>query len=281
MFDYTLYQIGRAIVSNVPLRPAYKIAEFFSDAHYLFADKDKRIVGANLKAIFPEKTDKDIFRMRRQMCRNFAKYLVDFFRMGKIDQRFMDKYVKLENLHYFDELLKEGKGVIALSAHLGNWELGAAVLGYLGYPLWVVALEHKDPRVNEFFNCQRNLNNVQVIPFGKAARQCLRILSENKLLALVGDRDFSEKGVESDFFGKPCLFPQGPAALALKTGASIVPTLSIRLKDDSFVLKIEKPIRPSAGDSLLSLTNAYKTVIEGYIRQYPEQWYMFRRFWIE
>jgi len=144
-----------------------------------------------------------------------------------------------------------------------------------------VALEHKDPRVNGFFNRQRNLNNVQVIPFGRAARQCLRNLAENKLLGLVGDRDFSEKGVESDFFGKPSLFPQGPAALALKTGASIVPTLSIRQKDGTFVLKIEKPIRPAAGDTILSLTNAYKSVLEKYIRQYPEQWYMFRRFWRE
>ncbi len=281
MFDYSLYRIGGIIVNNIPLAAAYKVAAFFSDVHYLFADKDRRVIGGNLKVIFPDKPDKEIFKIRRQVCRNFAKYLVDFFRMDKIDQRFIDKYVKLENLHYFDELLKQGKGVIVLSAHLGNWELGAAVMGYLGYPFWAVALEHKDPRVNDFFNRQRNSKNVQVIPFGRAARQCLRKLSENKLLGLVGDRDFSEKGITADFFGKPCLFPQGPAVLALKTGACIVPTLFIRQKDDTFVFKIEKPIQPVNGATVLSLTNAYKSVIEEYIRQYPEQWYMFRRFWIE
>jgi KDO2-lipid IV(A) lauroyltransferase len=126
---------------------------------------------------------------------------------------------------------------------------------------------------------------VHVIPFGKAAKQCLNVLRENKILGLVGDRDFGNKGIVLDFFGKPTLFPEGPAAFSLKTGAAIVPGFMLRNTDDSFVFRLEKPIefQPS-GDKerdTQELIRRYKMIFEDYIRRYPEQWYMFRRFWME
>lgn len=111
------------------------------------------------------------------------------------------------------------------------------------------------------------------------------ILRENKLLALVGDRDFSEKGIVLDFFGKPAVFPQGPTALSLKTGAEIIPGFMLRNKDDSFTLKFEKPLKfISTGNKeadLVGLTAQYKSIFEDYIRRYPDQWYVFRKFWKE
>jgi len=124
------------------------------------------------------------------MFRNFAKYLVDFFRFPLIDRAYISRYISIKNLKYIDESANMGKGVILLTAHLGNWELGGLVLGVLGYKIWAVALPHKNKKVNEFFNQQRESKGITVIEFGKAARTCLKVLKEKKLLALVGDRDF-------------------------------------------------------------------------------------------
>lgn len=285
MFNYILYRIGQFIALTLPLKIAYKIAIFFSDLHYIFADKDRWAVKENLKVIFPEKSDREIRKIRIRMFRNFAKYLVDFFRFSKLDVKYIKRNIQIENIHYLDEALSKGKGAIALSAHLGNWELGGVVVPLLEYPLWAVALPHKDWRVNNFFNFQRESKGLKVIPLGKAVRLCLNILKENKIVALVGDRDFTEKGVVLDFFGRPTFLPEGPAAFSLKTGAVIVPVFMVRNKDDTFTLRIEKPLEFTPTDNknndLTELIIRYKTIIEDYIRKYPDQWYMFRKFWIE
>lgn len=284
MFNYLLYRIGQFIALHLPLKLGYKIAMFCSDTHYIFADKDRRLVKENLKAIFPEKSDKEIRRIRIVMFHNFAKYLVDFFRFEKIDEEYIKKNIRIENIRYFDQALSKGRGVIVLSAHLGNWELGGVVVAVSGYPFWVVALPHKYKKVDEFFNFQRESKGIKVIPLGKAARKSLDVLKENKILALAGDRDFAENGIVLDLFGKPTLFPRGPAALSLRTGASIVPAFMLRNKDDGFTLRMEKPIEFSPTGNkerdLRGLIAIYKIIFEDYIRKYPDQWYMFRRFWI-
>jgi KDO2-lipid IV(A) lauroyltransferase len=285
MFNYSLYRTGQFIAFFSPLKIAYKLAIFFSDLHYIFADKDRKTVRENLKAIFPEKTESQICKIRKSMFRNFAKYLVDFFRFEKLNKEYINKHIRIENIHYFDEALSKRKGAIVLTAHFGNWELGGVVIALLGYPFWAVALPHKDKRVDNFFNFQRESKGVKVIPLGRAVKTCLDILRKNELLALVGDRDFSEKGIVLDFFGKPSLFPEGPAAFSLKTGASILPGFMLRNEDDTFTLRIEKPIEftPSGNHKkdVTEIILRYKIIFEDYIRKYPDQWYMFRKFWIE
>lgn len=287
MVNYFLYQVGKFIALSLPLKISYKIAVFVSDLNYLFAFSDRKAVKENLKAIFPAKSDSEIHKIRRRMFRNFAKYLVDFFRFSKLDTEYIKKRIKIENIEYFDHALSQNKGVITLTAHLGNWELGGIVVALSGYPLWVVALPHKNKKVDRFFNSQRENKGIHVIPFGRAARLCLNSLRENKIVALVGDRDFGEKGIAVDFFDKKTLLPPGPAVLALKTQTTIIPGFMVRNPDDTFTLKMEKPIECGA-DGMTSKENnisriitLYKTTIEDYIRKYPDQWYMFKRFWQE
>lgn len=283
MFNYIIYRIGQFIALVLPLKAAYAIAVGISDLHYIFAFGDRRIVAENLKAIFPEKTGRQIRRIRIRVFRNFAKYLVDFFRFAKLDREYVKKHIRIENSHYIDEATSKGKGVVVVTAHLGNWELGGAVIALVGYPFWVVVRPHKSKKVDDFFNSHRENKGLKVIPLGKAARQCFRVLKNNQLLGLVADRDFANKGVVLDFFGRPTLFPEGPAELALKTGAPIVPGFMIRNDDDACTLKICKPIEhslSSSPDDLKKLMRSYISVIEEAIKKYPEQWYMFRRFWL-
>lgn len=285
MLSHYLYRFGQFIALSLPLKFVYGFAVFLADLHYSFAFGDRRSVQANLRIIFPDKSIRDLRKISRAVFRNFAKYLVDFFRFQNLDLRYIDKNIKLENLHNFDQALAKGKGVIVLSAHLGNWELGGVVIAQLGYPFWVVALPHKNKKVNEFFDGQRNAKGVKVIAMGKAVRSCISEIRKNHMVALVGDRDFTEKGIVIDFFGKPMHFPEGPGALSLMTGAAIVPGFMFRNPDDSFTLRIEKPVEfYPCGDKekdLVGLITTYKKVMEDYIRKYPEQWYVFRKFWAQ
>lgn len=285
MYNYFLIRLGQLIVLSFPLKIAYSIAVFISDINYLFAKADKEAVGENLKVIFPQKSDSQIKQIQKNIFRNFAKYLTDFFRFSKMDLGYIEKYITIENKSYLDQALAKGKGVIVVSAHMGNWELGAVIVSLLGYPFSAVALPHKNRQINNFFNHQRQIKNIKVIPLGKAVRQCLNVLRNNEVLALAGDRDFTEKGIVLDFFGKPTIFPEGPAAFALKTGAVLMPGFTYRNDLDRFVLRFEKPLEFSpSGDKnqdLKYLIENYKNIFQDYIRKYPEQWCMFRRFWVE
>jgi lauroyl/myristoyl acyltransferase len=288
MISFLLYKLGELLACSMPLTWAYAVAVVFSDLRFFVAGQDRKLVMANLRVIFPEKSVAELREIRRCMFNNFAKYLVDFFRSPCNKSNYYTKFTRVEGFEYFDQALAKGKGVVVLTAHIGNWEMGGQVIGRNGYDFWVVALPHVNKYVNRFFDGRRETGGMKVIPFGKAARLCLQLLKQNKLIGLVGDRDFSnERGIIVDFFGKPTYLPKGPAALAIATGAPIVAGFMIRNPDDTFTLKIQQPIEPAPGQKasnegdIRELIGRYKTVIADFIRKYPEQWFMFRQFWTE
>ncbi len=285
MIFYLLYKMGAFIALHLPLKLAYKVAVFFSDLHYLFANKDRAVVTANLKAIFPDRSRSEISSMRLATFRNFAKYLVDFFRFPLLNKEYIKRRLCFGNLHFIDEALAKGKGAIILTAHIGNWELGGVGMALSGYQIGAVALPHRHKSVDNFFNLQRQEKGLIVMPLGRAARGCLKLLQKNNIVALVGDRVFNVSGVQTDFFGRPTRLPAGPAAFSLKTGAPIIPGFVVRNQDDTFTLMFEKPIEYAPTDDrdkdIMQIVSKYKAVIEAYIRRYPEQWFMFRKFWTE
>ncbi|MDP8265540.1 MAG: lysophospholipid acyltransferase family protein [Candidatus Aceula meridiana] len=283
MIQYYLYKIGQFWVRRLPIKLAYRIAGCISVFKYYLSAKDRRAVKNNLEVIFPGR--KDVSHIARDVFRNFGKYLVDFFRMpGLVDEDYISKNIKVDNLEYLKNALKRNKGVVLLTAHLGNWELGGFVLSKLGYSMIAVALPHKERTVNDLFNAQRETEGMIVVPNNVGIRECIKGLNENKLVALLGDRDFNANGEVLDFFKKQTVIPRGPAAFAVKTGAAIIPGFLVRLEDDTFHLKLEEPIIPSSeGDKDKEIRRLMRkgiSIIEENIRAYPSQWFMFQRFWI-
>jgi len=206
VFNYYIYRFGQFLALALPLRLAYFLAAFLAQGYYVFAFRDRRFLKANLRVIFPTASNRQLRKISRKAFRNFAKYLVDFFRFEKLNRQYIDKNIKLDNLHYFDEVLAKGKGVVVLTAHLGNWELGGVVIAQLGYPFWAVALPHKNKKVNDFFDAQRNRKGVKVIAMGKAVRNCITEIRKNHMVALVGDRDFFRKRDYHRFFRQAYAF---------------------------------------------------------------------------
>ncbi len=287
MLRFYIYKFGQFCVHHLPLFLAYRIANILSDLHYYFSFRDRRFVKNNLKIIL--QSQENIPFLAREVFRNFGKYLVDFFRMQKtLDGNYIKQFVKIKNIERFEEALRKKKGAIMLTAHIGNWELGAAVLSLLGYPVVAVVLPHKERPVNDLFNDQRQTWGITIVSSNGALRKCLESLKEGKLVALVADRDFTSSGLEMDFLNKKALIPKGAAVFCAKTGAPIIPIFFIRNGDDSFTLEFEELIYSPeiqedtvSEEVLLAIMKKYTAVIENKIRQYPTQWLMFREFWIK
>lgn len=287
MVSYLLYRLGQFIARTLPLRWAYSVAEKTALFNYYFSIRSRRIVANNLKTILEakgENVDEDkIKRLSKEVYKNFGKYLVEFFRFYKVDEEFINKKVKIEGQKNIDQLLRRNKGLIALSAHLGNWELGAAVLSALGYSVNGVMLPHKSKAVNNLFDKQRTNKGIGVIPTGIAVKRCFQLLKDNKIIAFLGDKDFFGDGIWIKFLGKDALMPKGPAIFSLKTKAPIIPVFLIRENDNTFKFIFEDPIEPTQSrnqdNDVKILTRRISNVLERYIKEYPTQWLMFHKIW--
>jgi len=283
MIFYLLYELGHYVAVTIPLAASYWLACSIADMHYYLSGRDRDAVISNLKVVLNGKvSDKELDEMVRGVFRNFAKYLVDFFRSSKVDGEYIKKYVSVEGMDNVKKGLSRGKGAIILSAHLGNWELGGFVMSSI-YPLSAVVLTHQNKMVNDFFTRQRLLGNMKPIEIGISLRACYDTLKRNGLVALLGDRDFSNNGVNVEFFGKSAAMPKGPSLFSYRIGSCIIPTFMIRQPDDTFRLIAEEPIYPDTSKdedtAVTQLIHRYLSVVESYIKRYPNQWYVFRKIW--
>ncbi|MBF0122916.1 MAG: lysophospholipid acyltransferase family protein [Candidatus Omnitrophica bacterium] len=286
MIQYFMYKFGLFVIHCIPKKWAYAFARWMSEQHFLRSKKDREAVMRNLRQI--TRSEEGLWEKARSVFQNFGVYLIDFFFMYKtVNQKFIEENVVIKGWDNFEKAHARGKGVIILTAHIGNWEMGAALLGRLGHSLMAVALPHKERRVNELFNRQRQNYGVTVIPVNTAVRRCIEALKKNKCVALLGDRDFGTFGEPLPFFGRPTLIPKGASFFSLKTGAAILPSFVIPQGDGTYELSFGEAILPperTSGDdqaAMLDLMKRSVGAIEEKIRANPTHWLMFREFGIE
>ena len=176
---YLFYKLGFLLLRITTVKAGYAIASFFAKAQYLFSKKDSAIVKANLRNIFSQAGENEIKSLAAEVFVNFAKYLVDFFGQTKGADDYLKKTIRIKGLENFDDAFKAGNGCILLGGHFGNWESAGCRLAKLGYKLNVVALDHKDRRINDFFITQRRVSGVKVIPTGTAVTAYEKALCRN------------------------------------------------------------------------------------------------------
>ena len=286
MFQYLFYKFGLFIIHIVPRSWSYRFAESVARLHFSLSSKDRSAVIHNLRQITGRKDD--LTDDARKVFVNFGHYLVDFFLMYKtVDREFVQDHVTVVNKQHLDEVVAYGKGGVILTAHIGNWEMGAAVMDKLGHSVTAIALPHKNPKVNVLFNKQREAHGVIVVPTNTAVRRCIQALRHGKFIAVLGDRDFGTFGDIMDFLGRKTLIPKGAAFFACRTGALILPTFLTPDGPGRYKLVFHPPFFPPEGGAnvpegeVLGLMKRYVTVIEQAVKQDPTQWLMFREFGIE
>jgi KDO2-lipid IV(A) lauroyltransferase len=218
-------------------------------------------------------------RMTRQTFENFGLYLVDFFRYRHMTAARVDRMVTIEHPEYLDQLSGCGRGMVIVTAHLGNWELAGAVLAVRGVRLNAVALSHPNRRTDRLFRHRREQRGFKVIPLDQAIPGCLAALGRKEGVALLMDRDYSGTGKDFTFFGRPARFAVGAATLAVRTESVVFTGFLMRQSDDSFVLKIWPPIAANRSMPVQELQATLCARLEQTVAEYPTQWFMFEKFW--
>jgi lauroyl/myristoyl acyltransferase len=208
----------------------------------------------------------------------------DTFALAHLERDELIRLVTIHGLEHLDAARAAGRGVILAGAHLGSLALVGMVLPARGYPM-VALVEPIQPReVYEFFLRRRQAFGARLLPATSSAlRELLTALRRNELVGLVSDRDVTGRGLEIDFFGRPTRFADGAAALAVRTGAPILPAVAVRRAGGRFEGWLEPPIPvPAMGDAreqIRAVTRAVAQRLEYYVASYPEQWTVFQTRW--
>ncbi len=280
MLNYLFFKFVHFLAVRLPLRAGYAVSDFLSVLKYYISPRDRKAVAGNLKRLLPASEHRRLRKRSKEVFIYFGRYLIEFFRLSLLKKEDLGRLIKIKGLEHLDAALKKGKGVIIVSAHMGNWELGGVFMAILGYKIVGVALPHRSKKLNDLFNGMRRGRGMDVIPStGPGLRKIYEALKENRIIALVGDRDFGSGGRRMDFLGATKMIPRGPAILSLRTGAPIVPGFMTR--DENNVHHVEfLPSLPEGQDEE-RLMAAYTRAMEVNIRANPTQWLMFREFWKE
>jgi KDO2-lipid IV(A) lauroyltransferase len=159
--------------------------------------------------------------------------------------------------------------------HMGSWDMAGSYGGALGYPISAVA-ERFPGSLDEAVVRTRQRFGLNVITLGRSAvRGITQALQANRLVALLCDLE-QGPGLEVRFFGRRAVVPGGPAAIALKTGAPLMPACQYTTSPGRYHVHVDPPLAPRDGETKETLMQRVVDRLEGFIRERPEQWYAFR-----
>ena len=285
MDDY-IYRFCSFLGAHFPVPFLYCVGRMAARLKYIFIRSVRTNVRTNVRIILEYRknkrgidyTEKELTYIVKQTYYNFSRYLTDFFTIPRWDIQTVRKKVKIENMELLDEGLAYGKGVVALTSHIGNWELAGIVSAILGYRVTAVAIPYRSSVITRIYKEKRNSKGVEVLLTGTNPKGPLKALRDNRILAMLGDKVFTEKGMEINFLGVDTVLPRGPATLAVQTGAFYTAGFFIMEKDRYrfFFKRINQPPASMEKESKISFlfTNGAK-IIEEVILDYPSQWLNF------
>lgn len=271
------------IAQSLPRRAMLFFGARLGDFVFYCIPIRKTITIGNLARAFPEKSDKEHRCIARGTYRNLGKIALEHLCMPRLSKEELVRIIDMDNRELLDNALTKGKGVIFVGGHFGNWEYTGCGVGSAGYPMSFVVAEIANPYINKKVNVHRQEAGAQVIPKGVAIRGILRALKANGCVAMLMDQDAGAEGVFVDFFNQSCSAPQGPAALALKTGAALIYFSAVRQPDCTIKVHFEEIAvdheKGPSEENIQDITQRSTERLENSTRQHPDHWFWMHRRW--
>lgn len=281
---YLAFRAGMGLMGALPAQVANALGVIGGLVAYPFARGRRRMAVRHARRVLA--SDHDATRTARRMFASYGRYWAEVFwvrprRAGQIRAR-----MAIEGLEHVVAAQRAGKGIILALPHVGNWEVAGLIAGEIGLELVAVAENLANRRIRDWFVELRNQMHIEVVLTGAGLgvmRALEQTLHRGGAVALLSDRDLKGRGIPVDFFGERTTLPAGPALLARRTGAPVIPVASYFRPRVGHHIVVEPPlVTPDTEDRnewVRRCTQEIARTLEGLIRRAPDQWHLFQPNW--
>ena len=284
-FVRTVFLLFYVLLRVIPVRVQPWLARLLGDLGCLMSAGRRELLRNNLKIAFKDKySDAELDAIARRSYHNLLMSFFEFVRFPLYRDEDIRRMVEVHGEEHIHAALARGKGVIIVSAHFGNWELLAARIHTLGFPMTVVGRDQNDSLINDFIVRLRTSKGTKNIPRGAPMfKHITGLLKNNELVGLVSDQNAGARGLFVDFFGVPASTFKGPGMFAQLTGAAVVPIFIVRRGYQDHVGYLGPIIDiESTGDTGHDITawcKAFTAVIEDFVARHPDHWFWVHKRW--
>ena len=282
---FQVIRVALAVVALVPLSAVAALSRLMGAMGWRLFRGERRKALESLAVAFPELPESQRRQLGAAMFAHLARSALEIALIDQIDP-ILDSYVDLpaDQRAVFDGALSEGKGMIFVTGHVGNWELLARRFSSAGYSCATIAKESNDPRLTGLIERVRQRGKLRTIWRGApgAAKDMLRQLKSGGVLGLLIDQDTKVQGVFVNFFGRPAFTPRAAADLALRSGTPAVTGFIARLPGGGHRIHVERIPLPTGLEgepAVTEMTQRLTRSIEDAIRRNPPEWVWMHRRW--
>jgi KDO2-lipid IV(A) lauroyltransferase len=251
---------------------------------YHLDTKHRLIVLHNLCRAFPEKELKELRRIAKGVYRHLAIVAAEFFDLPFITRENIHEWIDVEGLDNLQAALAQGKGVLSIVAHFGNWELMTIAVPMFAKPMHIVYRPLDNPVFDNLVEYVRTLFGNVMIPKGSSGKLIIKILKANQIIGILSDQNMSAReGMFVDFFGRPACSSIGLAVMALRSGAPVIPAFMARQKSGKYKFIIKPAVKiirtGTYKTDLLENTQQFTKIVEEIVGEYPDQWFWLHQRW--
>jgi Kdo2-lipid IVA lauroyltransferase/acyltransferase len=281
--EYWAVLAMRAMIRLCPMRTVRPLGTLLGLMFYAFDRVHRRVADTNLATAFPQRTAAERRAIVRRMFAHFGRVLCELLKFTTLSRGTMRGMVDLDGEDRARAAYARGRGVLFFTGHFGYWEIHAVVHALRLEPIAVLARALDNPRLHELLEQVRTCTGNVVIYRQGAVRRVLRLLHGRQGIAMLIDQHMhSPDAIYVDFFERPAATTSMLAALALRTGAPVVPVFALPLPKGRYRMIYEHAVDPPASDSpeaIREFTQRCTDVLEMYVRRHPSLWLWMHRRW--
>jgi len=282
-WQYYLLKVLSFLICLLPYKGVLWLGKILGKLYYRIAARQRRRALLQIQeslGISLEAAQKHIDSLFVKLGQTFVEMLY----MPALTLDKLHQYITIENRHFLAEAVEQGRGVVLLTAHVGNWEWLGASLAMDGFPLAAVIKRQPNDQHTRILNEYREMAGIEIFARGTTELvSAARALKKGKILGFLADQDAGTTGLFIEFLGKMSSTPTGPTVFAKKFKAPVVPVFMVRKPEGGHRIIIHEPFYyEDTGNEVednYKITVKMTNIIENTIREYPDEWLWFQKRW--